>query len=93
MQKKALLSISFIALFLSSCLMGKSTPSKRPSKMRHIVYHKSYENTKDLVEEIGDPNDLDSTAVHQKDVGKSYRDTFTKQRGRSQTSDYRPAEF
>jgi len=93
MQKKVLLSLSFVGLFLTSCQFSQQeSSSKRPSKLRQVVYQKSYENEKDLLEEMGDPKDLDSTAVYKKDVGKMFHDTFTKETGRSQTSDYRPAE-
>ena len=61
--------------------------------MRHIVYKKTYTNQEPLLNEIGNPNDLDTVDATEKPVGKTYHDTFTKQRGRSLSSHYNPARF
>ena len=92
MQKKVLFCLSLVGLFLTACQPNQEGPlSKDSESSRQLVYQKNYENGKDPLEEIGDPKDLDSTAVYKKDVGKTFHDTFTKEAGRSQTSDYRPA--
>ena len=93
MQKKLLFSIGLMAMALSGCETMDSMDKKNTKRKRHVVYHKRYETSPSLLEQIGDPKNFDSTAVYQKHVGKTFHDTFTKERGYSQSSHYNPADF
>lgn len=94
MKKNLLITSSIALLLLSSCQTPDAPGNgKRKPKTTHVVYHKQYTPSKTILQEIGDPNDLDSTAVYKKHVGKTFHDMFEKNRGRSQSSHYNPSRF
>ena len=90
MNKKMLPLICLTALYLSGCQNG---PLHRHAKTKELFYKKVYGPQPSLLEEIGNPKNLDTVDVREKPVGKTYHDTFTKQRGYSQSSHFNPATF
>lgn len=94
MKKNLCFLLSMMTLALTGCETVQKALSPRAQKrQRHLVYHKNYETSQTLLEQIGDPENFDSTAVYQKNVGQTFHNTFSKKRGYSQSSRYNPADF
>ena len=93
MDKKILLSLSALIIALGGCQSKSSEKETLGDGKRNIVYKKEYQNPPSELSQIGNPENLDTVTVYEKPKGQVFHDTFTKETGRAESSDFEPATF
>jgi hypothetical protein len=90
MEIKFFLSLGTVLLVLGGCVTNETVAPQK----NQLIYEKDYDSSHDTLLDEDDGKHLDTLgSPAPRNVGEQYIDTFTKERGRAQSSDFEPRSF